>query len=110
METPLLQNRLRLSEEQYESIEKLAALNYTLDQMAMFLEEDPAAFRQAYDAENSLVKFHVTKGKLETEFKIGTKITTDAEAGSMMAVALYRDAVKKNNVEDIKRRILYHED
>lgn len=103
-------NSLVLSDEELETIEGLAALGYSPEKMAMYLEQDPFAFRRAMKEPNSLVSYHIERGQLMAQHEIGEKLLTNAKSGNIMAALQYDKMVTRNEVEEIKRRTIYHED
>ncbi|MFY0481457.1 hypothetical protein ACI6PS_02530 [Flavobacterium sp. PLA-1-15] len=103
-------DNIGFSQEELESIEHLAGLNYTPLQMATFLDQDPVRFLRAMSVSNSIIQFHINKGKLESDFLVNEKVLQNAKTGNLTAVMIFNQAREKNDVESIKRRILYGED
>jgi len=106
----VLFNPLKLSDEQFETIEALVALNYTPAQMAVYMEVDYVEFKKAIDAPNSKIQFHLTRGKLQSKFLIQQKQLLSAQGGNVTAKQEYDKSVRNNEVEQIKRKILFYED
>lgn len=103
-------NPLMLSDEEFETIAGLSALNYTLAQMAVYLEKDYAHFLKAYNSENSKVQFFITKGKLESRYLVNSKLLLNAQAGNITAAQELKKITDANDVEQIKRKILFYEE
>ncbi|AGN89404.1 hypothetical protein LIT13_01335 [Flavobacterium psychrophilum] len=110
MSEVVLFNSLMLSDEQFDTIASLASLNYSEAQMAIYLELDYLAFEKSRKAANSKIQFYITKGKLESKFLVNEKLLVNAKAGNITAAQEYKKATDANDVEEIKRKILYHED
>lgn len=111
METnPTQIDNIGFSQEELESIEHLAGLNYTPLQMATFLDVEPVRFIKALHVANSVIKFHINKGKLESEYLVNEKLLQNAKSGNLTAVMMFNNARDRNDIESIKRRILYGED
>ena len=105
-----LVNDLKLSDEEFETIQKLASLNYTKSQMAMYLDIPLDEFVYAVNLPNSKIQFYITKGKLESDYLVNEKLQQNAESGNITAVQELNKMKTAINIENIKRRLLYGED
>lgn len=47
---------------------------------------------------------------MESKFLVNEKLLVNAKAGNITAAQEYKKATDANDVEEIKRKILYHED
>ena len=111
METnPTLIDNIGFSQEELDTIQGLAGLNYTPLQMATYLEVEPVRFLKALKVANSIISFNINKGKLEAEFQVNEKLLQNAKSGNLTAVMMFNNARDRNDIESIKRRILYGED
>jgi hypothetical protein len=106
----VLFNPLMLSDEQFETIAALSALNYTNAQIAVYLEIDYLEFEKALKAENSKLKFNIIRGKLESKFLIHEKLLATAQTGNITAAQEYQKICNAQEVEQVKKRILFYED
>lgn len=106
----VLFNPLLLSDEQFETIEGLAALNYTPAEMAIYLELDLGAFKKAMNKENSKIAFHITAGKLRRKFLVSDKLRLNAESGNITAAQELNKIDRRAEVEAIKRKIMFYEE
>lgn len=106
----VLFNPLMLSDEQFETIEGLAALNYTPAEMAIYLELDYSKFKNAIGKENSKIAFHITAGKLRRQFLVADKLRLNAESGNITAAQELRKHDRQKEVESIKRKIMFYEE
>lgn len=105
-----LVNDLKLTDEEFETIQQLSALNYTNSQMAMYLDIPLRDFVHAVNAPNSKILFYINKGKLESDFLINQKLQQNAESGNITAVQELNKMKTAIYIEQIKSRILYGED
>ena len=110
MSDVVLFNMLKLSDEELDALAGLSALNYSFQQMAIYLDKDFLEFEKARKQKNSAIQFHITKGKLESQFLINEKLKLNAEAGNITATQEYVKAVTRIENEEIKRKILYYEE
>lgn len=98
---------VRLSQEEFEQIEDLAACNYSPEQIAKYLDIPKADFMAAWYKKKHPVRHHYDRGQLVAEFEVNQKALETAKAGNLTAMQQYqknRDAV---NVENLKRQILF---
>lgn len=80
-------NRLggTMSPEQLDELEKLAALDYTPEQMAMYFGFDPVQFAIEYNDTTSIVNYRVRRGKLIVTAQEQLKMLDEAMKGSVDA-------------------------
>ncbi len=98
---------VRLSQEEFEDIEDLAACNYSPQQIAKYLDIPKADFMNAWKNPKHLVRHHYDKGQLAADFEINQKALETAKAGNLTAMQIYqknRDLVK---LENLKSQILF---
>lgn len=106
----ILINVLKLSDEELEAIERMASLNYTKRQMAMYLDKSYREFTKACEVPNSEILYRISKGKLEADFKIQDKLLENAESGNITAIQIFDKFRQNTEVENIKARIIYGEE
>ncbi|MFY0628645.1 MAG: hypothetical protein JXR07_20270 [Reichenbachiella sp.] len=76
---------ITLSEDQFEELESMAALGYSLPKMAMYFDVDKKSFLQkAHDVE-SPIYYHIQRGQLMSEAKEQLVILSDAQKGDVPA-------------------------
>lgn len=95
---------VRLSQEEFEQIEDLAACNYTPQQIAKYLDIAKADFMAAYHNPKHYVRIHYDKGQLTADAEINMKALETAKAGNQTAMQIYyknRDAVKLENLKNL---------
>ena len=98
------------SDEEFETIAALSALNYTYAEMAIYLEKDLAQFKKAVEAKNSKIAFHITAGKLRRKFMVNDKLRANAESGNITAAQELKKLDRMNEVESVKRKIMFYEE
>ncbi|WP_372744287.1 hypothetical protein [Lutibacter sp.] len=99
-------SELKLSQEQYEQIEDMAACNYAPTQIAIYLDCDQKEFLRQYHKPDSLVRFHYNKGILTAQFEIDEKLLQNAKTGNITASQEHKKAQEKRLFENQKLRIL----
>lgn len=97
---------LKLSQEEYETIENLAACNYAPREIAVYLECDVVEFMRQFNKPDSLVRFHYDKGILTAQFEIDNKLLENAKSGNITATQEHKKAQDKRLFENHKMRIL----
>ncbi|MHA3788323.1 hypothetical protein ACX0HA_08955 [Flavobacterium hauense] len=102
---------LILSDEQLEAVENLAAVNYSPEKIALYLDVDKKAFLEHYYDHLSVIRQAYDKGQLEAEFLINQKQLELAKSGNITAAQIFLKESEKNKVQNILKQILYgHED
>lgn len=96
---------LKLSQEEYETIENLAACNYSPKKCAIYLDCDIKEFLFQYKKPDSLVRFHYDKGVLNASFEIDNKLLENAKTGNITAAQEMKKAQEKTTFENHKMRI-----
>lgn len=101
-EKSLIVNPLLLSEEQFQTIEDLAACNYSPAQIATLLEVGEAVFaKMCFDPETEIYRRY-QKGILQSSFEINQKLLENARKGNITAAQQFeknREAVKIENLK-----------
>jgi hypothetical protein len=100
----------RFSEEELTSIEDLAACNYSPEKIALYLDVDKKAFLETWNNAESFVRKSYDRGKLVAEFSINQKQKELAVAGNITAAQIFLKESEKNEVNNIRNRILFGDD
>lgn len=98
-----------LTDSDYQEIEALAAANYTVKNIALYLDAPVRAFRSEWENPDSLVRCAYDRGVLMSEGKIDTSLTALAEKGNLTAIQILDKHRRANLVDQIKKSILYAE-
>lgn len=101
---------LKFSDEEYTAIHDLAGCNYSPDHIALYLEVDKKSFLQLWYDKDSEVRKHYERGKLIAEFNINNKQKELAEKGNITAAQIFLKEAEKNEVNNIRNRILFGDD
>lgn len=76
---------LLLTDEKKEELERLAALGYRADEMAMYFGVDQKSFVEASKDQGSWIHYHIKRGQLISLAKEQMQILTEAETGNVTA-------------------------
>ncbi|MFP9114302.1 hypothetical protein ACLI1A_10175 [Flavobacterium sp. RHBU_3] len=98
---------LVLDEEQYETIQQLAATNYSPERIALFLGINKQAFMHEWYDKDSQVRYRYDKGALESEFIINQKQLENAQAGNITAAQVFLKEAERIRIENVKKQILF---
>lgn len=98
---------MRLSQEELEIIEDLAATNYGATQIATYLSLDKKEFLKTWNDHESRVRHHYEKGKLTADFEINQKLLVNAKAGNITAAQIYEKNRDRVNTENLKQQIFF---
>lgn len=101
---------LKFSEEEMTAVHDLAGCNYSPEKIALFLDVDKKAFLQLWSNKESEVRLAYERGKLIAEFNINNKQKELAEKGNITAAQIFLKESEKNEVNNIRNRILFGDD
>ena len=101
---------IKFSEEEYTAIHDLAGCNYSPEKIAVYLEVDKKAFMRLWYDKNSEVRKNYDRGQLIAEFNINNKQKELAEKGNITAAQIFLKEAEKNEVNNIRNRILFGDD
>lgn len=92
-----------------QTVERMAAVNYSYDQIALFVGMKKSAFRLEANKEDSPIWTAIQKGKLETDFEINDKLAQNAKSGNITAVQIFNKNREDAEIKDLKAQIFYGE-
>ena len=95
------------TEDQIEAIERLAGVNYTVDQIAMYLDVPPGDLQEQFDDEDSDFRFHYDRGKLIAQAKIDMQTQGSAEKGNLTAAQTLEKIRQSRHFENMRDKMLY---
>ena len=101
---------LKFSEEEYTSIQDLAACNYAPEKIAVFLQVDKKAFLKLWFDKESQVRKNYELGKLVAEFEISNAQKNLAIKGNITAAQVYLNLRTATEIETIRNQILFGHD
>lgn len=77
---------MTFTDDQIETIEKLAAVNYTIKKIAIFLDVNPSELLHEFDDPDSQFRHHYDRGRLLSQAKIDMALLSSAEGQSLSAI------------------------
>lgn len=92
-----------------ETIERLAATNYSFKEMAIYVDMDRKEFVKEATTPDSDIWLAINRGKLKTQFEIDDKLAQNAKSGNITAAQVFEKNRKAKEVENLKARIFYGE-
>ena len=101
---------LKFSEEEMTAVHDLAGCNYSPEKIALYLDVEKKAFLQLWSNKESEVRLAYERGKLVAEFNINNKQKELAEKGNITAAQIFLKESEKNEVNNIRNRILFGDD
>ncbi len=99
-------NNLDLTPEIYEDIEKYAGLNWSLEDIAKTLDIDPVVFHEAFEADDSKIKYHFERGILLFKAKAQKELYDSAITGNVTAIQQLEKARAANKFDQAKKKAL----
>ena len=85
-----------------ETIERLAAVNYSYDEMAIYVGMKRSAFRAEATKEDSVIWTAIQRGRLKADFEISDKLAQNAASGNITAVQQFEKIKERKHVENLK--------
>lgn len=73
-----------------ETVERLAAVNYSYDEMAIYVGMKKSAFRKEATKVDSAIWLAIQRGRLKTKFEIEDKLAQNAATGNQTAAQIYK--------------------
>ncbi|MFB9055064.1 hypothetical protein ACFFVB_18430 [Formosa undariae] len=102
-----IEAKVRLSQEELEQIEDLAACNYLPEKIALYLDVDEVAFMRDWFNPDSLIRTHFNKGVLQAQFEIHQKQLEGAKSGNITSAQIYLNLSELQRTENLKKKIFY---
>lgn len=90
-----------------ETIERLAAVNYSYDEMAIYVGMKKSSFRKEATTVDSAIWTAIQKGRLMAQFEIDDKLAQNARSGNITAAQMYKKSVEEKRAENLKAQIFY---
>jgi hypothetical protein len=88
-------------------IENLAAINYTVRQIAMYLKVSINELYREYNNKDSEFRRHFDTGKLFSQAKIDMQIVKSAEGGNATAMQMYEKTRAARHFENERDNLIY---
>jgi len=96
---------MKFTDEQIEEIESLAAINYTVKQIAMYLDIPVRDLLSEYENPDSDFCYHFERGRLIALAMIDKANLESAKSGNITAMQRYGKRYDQNRVQQAKERI-----
>ncbi|MEI6061154.1 MAG: hypothetical protein WCR72_10620 [Bacteroidota bacterium] len=96
---------MEFTPEQIEIIENLAGINYTIRQLAMYLDLSEALLYTEYANKDSLLAYHYDRGKLIASADIDMSLLKDAKNGNLTAAAMFKKSEKATRINNLKNEL-----
>lgn len=82
-------------------------MNYTIRQMALYLELPFVHFNLLAHEKTSRVYESITRGRLQTDFVIDNSLQENAKKGNLTAIQQREKNKENNRIQDIKNHFWY---
>ena len=96
---------MEFTDSQKSEIEVLAALNYTIKQIALYLDVPAKDLYKEFENEESEFRYHYERGKLSAQLKIDKANFKLAETGDKFAISRYDKKQKEARSKEARNRI-----
>jgi hypothetical protein len=103
----LVNARLYLSDEQLQDVENLAALNYSPEKIAVYLDVAKVQFMALYYDKLSDVRTSYDRGQLLADFLVNQKQLELAKSGNITAAQIFLKEAESNKVKNILNNVLF---
>jgi len=94
-----------LTDDEKTELERLAALSYSVADMAMYFDKPLKDFRHDAEIEGCVVNYHIRRGKLIVRANAGMKLMELAESGNLTATQQLAKIVKENEYKDLVKQL-----
>ena len=98
---------MTFTDEQKLEIEKLAAINYTVKQTAVYLDIEPRLIQREFDNKESEFRHHYNRGRLITQAKIDMALVESAEKQNMTAINQLEKIRIARHFENMRDQLIY---
>lgn len=96
-----------ITPEQLEILEKLGEVNYSLYHISIYMGIPLKILESWMDDETSPAYQAYHRGKLKILYEVNHKLSDDAKTGNITAIQIMDKHKQKNELEEVKNRILY---
>lgn len=98
---------MTFTQEQIDSVEKLAGLNYTFKQIAMYLDVPFKDILNEYEDKDSKFRYHYDRGKLLSQADIDQGALDSAKGGNITAMQQFEKTKQARHFENIRDLLIY---
>lgn len=89
------------TEEQKEEIERLAALGYSLKDMALYLGMSFISFKHDAETEGCVINHHIKRGKFTVKANAEIQLLASAEKGNITAIQQLQKSLREREYQDL---------
>jgi len=93
---------MTFNQEQTQAIEKLAGLNYTIKQIAMYLDIPYKDLQLQFEDKESEFRYRYDRGRLIAQADIDQKLLDSAQGGNLTAMQMFAKARALNHFENMR--------
>jgi hypothetical protein len=101
---------MELTPVQYKEIEQLAAVNYSVKQIAMCLDVNLNAFLKEFNNPDSKIRYHYDRGLLITRAEIDKANLKRARDGNLTSIQQWKKDAHHQKIENIKKKVFLTEE
>lgn len=98
---------MTFTEEQIETIEKVAGLNYTVKQIAMYLDVPLLELQHEFDDKDSEFRYHFDRGRLISQTEIDIAVIDSAKGGNMTSRQQFEKIRQSRHFENMRDQLIY---
>ena len=98
---------MELTQEQKQTVEQLAGLNYTVRQIALYLGIDPDTLQREFENLESPFRYHYDRGRLIARASVDMQALESAKGGNITAMQQYEKVRQGRHFENIRDQIIY---
>lgn len=98
---------MTFTDKQKLEIEKLAAINYTVKQTAVYLDIEPRLLQREFEIKESEFRHHYDRGRLITQAKIDMALVESAEKQNMTAINQLEKIRTARHFENMRDQLIY---
>lgn len=91
--------------EQLDDLERLAALNYSIKEMALYFNCPLDDFTHDALTEGCTINYHISRGKLTVKANTSIKLMTSAESGNITALQQLSKLQKERDYQDLLKQL-----
>ena len=102
--------KIQLTDDQLNELERLAALNYTSTEMAMYFDVSAEDFINDIKNPDSVIKYHIERGKLISKAKEKLSLLDSAEEGNITASQQLNKLRAIENFAKSRRNYIYDDE
>lgn len=101
---------MELTPSQYKEIETLSAINYSVKQIAMYLDVDHKQFARAFYDMESKVRYHYERGRLVAQAEIDKANLKRAKDGNLTSIQQWKKDSTYHRIDNLKKQTFYDEE